>query len=372
MRPPARVRRPGAVRALAQAAMQSATAVALLALLVLAGGCSLKYSQGQALEGQGRWEEAMLAYRDAVIDSPDDPEYRAALERARKVVARDNFERYKAYLAEKAFRKAYERLVDAARQDPAYEPVQQELGKWERVLVGGQLVFDFRTAQSNISLAEEISLLVRINTPNPGETIDAEADIDTGTFYAEDLLYNRPNELLTVYSINSIGVELTFGRTRIKQFTSKEFLRFVNIRTPVLDELSGTLAVLPDGGLKPVGAHRVTLPEVPISTEAAAPPANPHYSLRIEGERILVDGAQAGVRPDFTPRFLYLNRQDRRVFVDFGRYEVHLPGRGQRWQLRRLPLAGHDYLPDLSRNIALQPYFFYREGVFTYVPTRSG
>ena len=346
--------------------------LALLTVLFLLGGCALKYAEGQALESDGRWEEAMLAYRDAVIDSPDDPEYRAALDRARKVVARDNFDRYKAYLAEKAFQKAYARLVDAARQDPDYQPVQQELKKWERVLVGGQVSFDFTTAQSNISLAEQIALIVRINTPNPGETIDAEVDIDTGTFYAEDLLYNRPNELLTTYSINSIGVELTFGRTRIKQFTSKEFVRFVNVRTPVLDNLSGTLAVLPDGALKPVIDHRASLPEVPLAVEDTAPPSNPHYTLRIEGDRILVNGAQPGVPLEFTPRFLYLNRQDRRAFVDFGRYAVRLPARGERWRIRRLPLAGHDYLPGLARNIALQPYFFYREGVFTYVPTRSG
>jgi len=62
-----------------------------MAALVLAG-CAIKYNEGVALEQQGRWEEALLAYRDAVIDSPNDPEYREALARAKKVVARDNFE----------------------------------------------------------------------------------------------------------------------------------------------------------------------------------------------------------------------------------------------------------------------------------------
>ncbi len=347
--------------------------LALLALLALAwSGCSLRYGEGQALERDGRWEEAMLAYRDAVIDFPDDPDYRAALDRALKVVARDNFERYKAFLAQKAFRKAYARLVDASRQDPTFAPVQQELDKWQRVLVGGQVEVRFDTAQTSISLAEEISLTVRINTPNPGETIDAKVNIEDGTFFAEDLLYNQPSELLTLYSINSIGVELVFGRTRIKQFTSKDFQRFINVRTPILDAVEGTLALGSDGALKPILSHRERLAAVPIESVPENPPANPHYSLHIEGDRILVAAPPGAPRPDFTPRFLYMNREDRRYFVDFGRYEVSTSQHGQRWNLRRLPLVGRDYFPRLSRNIALQPYFFYRGGVFTYVPARPG
>ena len=345
----------------------------LLAWLALAaGGCSLRYGEGQALERDGRWEEAMLAYRDAVIDFPEDPDYRAALERARKVVARDNYERYKAFLAEKAFRKAYARLVDASRQDPTFTPVQQELAKWQRVLVGGQLIVRLDSSQTTISLAEEITLTVRINTPNPGETIDAKVNIDDGTFFAEDLLYNRPNELLALYSINSIGVELVYGRTRIKQFVSKDFQRFINVRTPIVDAIDGTLSLQTDGALKPILTQREALVAVPIADTPEVPPANPHYSLHIEGNRILVAAPPGAPRPDFTPRFLYLNQEDRRYFVDFGAYEVSMTGQGTRWVLRRLPLVGRDYFPRLSRNIALQPYFFYREGVFTYVPARPG
>jgi tetratricopeptide (TPR) repeat protein len=361
----------GKLRAALLLAAPLLAALLLGALLLGLGGCALRYAEGEALERQGRWEEAMQAYRDAVIDEPDDSEYRAALQRAEKVVARDNFERYQRFLADKAFRKAYARLVDAARQDPDFAPVREELAKWERVLVGGQVQVRFDVAQSAITLAEEITLVVRINTPNPGETLDAPVDIDTGTFFAEDLLYDRPNETLALYSLNAIGVELVFGHTRIKQFTSRDFQRFVNIRTPVLDNLSGRMELSGDGTLRRVQGHRAALPAVPIATEPVPPPGNPHYTLRIEGQRIHVDGP-AAPRADFTPRFLYLNRRDRRAFVDFGRYAVRLPGPGARWELARLPLAPEDYFPRLSRNIALQPYFFYREGVFTYVPGRSG
>jgi len=345
----------------------------LLAVLALAwSGCSLRYGDGQALEQEGRWEEAMLAYRDAVIDFPSYEDYRAALDRARKVVARDNYERYKAYLADKSFRKAYARLVDASRQDPDFAPVQQELDKWQRVLVGGQIDVRLDTSQTTISLAEEINLMVRINTPNPGETLDAKVNIDDGTFFAEDLLYNRPSELLTLYSINSIGVELVYGRTRIKQFTSKDFQRFINVRTPIVDAVDGALNLSRSGSLKPIAGHRTELGTFPIEATPENPPANPHYSLHIEGTRIEVRSPPGSVRPDFTPRFLYMNQADQRYFVDFGRYEVSSAEHGRRWNLRRLPLVGRDYFPRLSRNVALQPYFFYREGVFTFVPSRSG
>lgn len=365
---PSSARRPAA-------AARPAPGVALLLALLLAlgaAGCSRDFARGQALEEQGRWEEAMQAYRAAVVDDPDDAEYREALERAENVVARDNFERYRTYLAEKAFRKAYDRLQAAARQDPTYAPVQAELAKWTRVLVGGQVRFDFATAQTSITLADEITLMVRLNTPNPGETLDAEVDIDTGTFFAEDLLYDRPAELLALYSVNAIGVDLVFGRTRIKQFTTREFQRFINIRTPIVDDVNGAMRLDTAAARTPVAAHRERLPQVAVAGQPAVPPSSPRYSLRIRGDRIVVDTAQPGVRPDFTPRFLYVNRRERRAFVDFGRYEVSLRERGGRWTLRRLPLEEADYFSTFARNIALQPYFFYREGVFTYVPARPG
>lgn len=359
---------------LALLARAAAVAAAVLGavLLLAAAGCTLPYAEGQALEDQGRWEEAMLAYREAVIEDPDDPEYREALQRAESVVARDNFERYRSYLAQKAFRKAYARLQDAARQDPSYQPVQEELDKWTRVLVSGQVDFSFEKAQTNLTLADEIQLVVRVNTPNPGETIDAEIDIDTGTFFAEDLLYDRPAELLALYTVNSIGVELVFGRTRIKQFTSREFQRFINIRAPIVGDVTGTMALDPGHARTPVTEHRAALPRLPAPESGAVPPSSPRYSLRFEGQRIVVSTEDPDARPDFTPRFLYVNRQDRRAFVDFGRYQVRLGERGLRWTLRRLPLEEADYFGHFSRNIALQPYFFYREGVFAFVPARSG
>jgi len=346
--------------------------LAMLALLGLQalGGCALNYAEGQERERQKRWEEALISYRLALIEDPGDEDYQAAVLRASKVVARENFDRYKEFLSKKAFRRAYGRLLDAARQDPEFEPVKEEMGKWSRVLIGGQVVFDLEVAQPAISLADQITLVARFNSPNPGETVDAVIDIDTGLFFVEDLLYDRPDELLTFYSLNAIGVKLVYGRSRIKKFTSNEFVRFINIRNPVLGEIKGKLLVDGNGALKPVGKHRENLTSVPwIEPEARTQP-NPHYALTIDGHTIQV-ATQEG-NADFTPRYLYLNKRDRRIFVDFGRYRVKLLPEGRNWTLRRLPLGKEDYFSGLLRNIALQPYFFYREGIFTFVPARSG
>ncbi|MBI4081460.1 MAG: hypothetical protein HY423_02510 [Candidatus Lambdaproteobacteria bacterium] len=357
-------------RTLAARAAAPLLAVAALAAALLAGGCSTNFAEGQALEAQNRWEEAAIAYHLAVVDDPKDPEFQLALDRANKRVAREGFERYRTYLAAKQFRKAYIRLVDAARRDPDHEPVQAELRKWMRVLVGGEVRFEFQSLQTNLSLADEIRLVVRLNTPNPGETIDAEIDLATGAFHVEDLLYDRPDELLTGYSINAIGVRLFHGRNRNRQFTTREFIRFVNFRTPVMDGLSGKFSSRPDSPLSQVGRHRATIRDQAGLPRPAAPPANPHYSLQIEDHTIGVE--TAGGRSDFLPRFLYVNRQDRRVFVDFGRYSLSQEPESRRWDIGRLPIAGSGYFEELHRNVALQPYFFYRDGVFMFRPARAG
>ncbi|MBI3992533.1 MAG: hypothetical protein HY342_04615 [Candidatus Lambdaproteobacteria bacterium] len=343
---------------------------AWFAALLLVGGCSYHYNQGVALEAQNRWEEAAIEYHLAVIDDPEDADALGGLARANKVVARDNYERYRRYLAEKQFRKAYDRLLDAARQDPDFAPVQEELRKWVRVLVGGQIVFQLGALQANLSLAEEINLVVRLNTPNPGETIDANVDINTGNFVVRDLLYDRPLTLQTYYTINSIGVSLVHGRTETRQFTSREYLRFINFRTPVLDSIQGELSAQAGAPAQPVTAHRPRIEGEPPPQPVRSPRGVPHYGMRLEHDRIHVRADETGAV--FTPRFLYLNREARRLFVDFGRYRVRQLALAEQYDIARLPIQEEDYFPGISKIIALQPFFFYREGVYTYVNESTG
>ena len=338
--------------------------IACTALVLSGAGCNLNFLEGQALENEKRWEEAAIAYHLALVDDPDDSEYQEAVIRTNKVVARENFAIYRELVAKKAFHKAYNRLVDASRQDPGYKAVHREAAKWDRILVGGQVLFKFDIAQTGLSLADEIRLIVRINTPNPGKTIDAEVDIDTGFFFAEDILYDRPAEFLAYYSIHSIGASMLFGRTRIKKFISREYRQFVRFQTPIMDEISGTLPLPGKGSVRSIREHRKTLSLDSWPAKGIIPSINPHYSIRFLGTRILVTSTLE--RTLFTPRFIYLNKPDRRIFVDFGKYESRFQPLGRKWTLRRVSLAKRDYFGQFSRNIALAPYFFYRGRVFTF------
>ena len=340
-------------------------------MTLLAAGCNYHYSRGQTLEAQQRWEEAAIEYHLAYVDDPQDPDFIEALERANKVVARENFVRYKDYLAEKQFHKAYARLLDAARQDPDFQPVTAEIRKWLRVLISGQVKFAFESFQSNISLADEIRLMARINTPNPGQVIEGEIEIDHGIFFVEDLLYEPPEELLMYYTLNAIGVSLVHGRTTRKQFTNTEFVRFINFRTPVLDEIEGQMGNgATDEKLKNIIDHRTTIIDPESPGTYWTPRINVHYKMAMRQGRIFVQTDLE--RGEFTPRFLYFNRKNRRMFVDFGRYEVHQDPNTRRWGLKRLPLAEDDYFQLLWQNIALKPYFFYHGDVLEYVQPREG
>jgi hypothetical protein len=340
------------------------------AAALLLAGCNLNYLEGQTREAQNRWEEAAIQYHLALIKSPDDKEYQAAYTRARLQVARDNLARYKKYLADKEFTKAYLRLIDASRQDPSLQEVKDELAKWTRVLVTGQVKLDFSTPQSVTTVADEIRLAIRFNTPNPGEVAEAEIDVDTGVFFVEGLLYDRPDELLTYYSINSIGLSLVQGKTLVKKFTSRDFVRFINYRTPVLDASPNAMRFTANDKLTPIAEQRQRLPKDEGTPMTWAPKANPRYRMALQGNQILVSSPDG--RSDFTPRFLYINKQDRRLLVDFGRYEVKLDDDTRRWGLRRLPVSENDYFPLLLQNIALQPYFYYRDAVLAYQPTGAG
>ena len=340
----------------------------LLATFFLTG-CNFHYARGVSLEQQNRWEEAAIEYHLALVEDPGVEEYEASLARANRVVAKENLELYRVYLARKEFGKAYQRLEDAIRQDPALVEAANESKRWLRVLVAGQVEFEFDQLRANLNLADEIRLVMRINTPNPGEIIESEIDLGTGTVYAENLLYDRPNEMLAYYSLNSVGVNMTYGRGKRRKYTTNEFLRFINFRTPVLDELKGTIRLGQNGQRTTIATHRSSLAEPQHDANYWTPRRVPHYSLKLQGRSIHVTAKD---NPStFTPRYLYVNSEDRRIFVDFGRYEIRGDREGK-WGARRLPISGQDYFPDFSTNIALQPYFFYREGVFSFLPDGNG
>ena len=106
------------------AALTVAVVAAGLAALAASAGCSFHYAQGQALEARERWEEAAIEYRLAFVEDPDDPDFRTALERMNKVVARENFERYEEYLAGKG--RPAEELLAVLRAERANAPANRK------------------------------------------------------------------------------------------------------------------------------------------------------------------------------------------------------------------------------------------------------
>jgi tetratricopeptide (TPR) repeat protein len=338
------------------------------AVLLAAGGCSYHYARAQALEAKERWEEAMIEYRLAYVEDPQDPEYLAAVERTSKRVAAENFERYQTYLAAKEFWKAYARLSDASRQDPSLQAVQAEQRKWIRVLIAGRVKLSFESLRSNLTLADEIKLVVRFNTPTPGQSVEAEIDLDNGIFFVEDLLYDPPDQLLAYYTLNSVGVNLVQSKSAARQYSSSEHVRLINFRAPLLEKFEGTIQFGGEGGLRPILQQRRASSDAFSKPPYWYPPVNSRFSLRAEGNRIVVtDPTQ---RTDFLPRDLYLNRQSRRFFVDFGHYEIFQDPASRRWGITRLPVQQDDYFRALSRNVALQPFFFY-DGVAVEIVERE-
>jgi hypothetical protein len=92
--------------------------------------------------------------------------------------------------------------------------------------------------------------------------------------------------------------------------------------------------------------------------------------MSTDGNQIVATNEAA--RTDFLPRDLYTNREARRMFVGFGHYEILQDPTSRRWGIRRLPIQAKDYFHELSRNVALQPYFFYHGSVVEFVERERG
>ncbi|MGK5091647.1 hypothetical protein WDW89_06460 [Deltaproteobacteria bacterium TL4] len=332
-----------------------------LSLLV---GCSFHYYEGQDLEEQKRWEEASIEYHLAFVDDPADVEIQAALQRTNEHVAKENMTRYHEYLAQRQYKKAYRRLEAASVQDPKLEDAQKELQHWAKVLIAGKVSFEFDRLQANVRLADEMQLQFLMNTP-VGEVLTADISNESGVFFVEDILYRQPTEMLTQYSLNSIGLNLI--RKTPSGFSQKTFKKFINFRGTGAEQVIGQLEKSDSDELKGVLDHRVQLltPQS-ASTEPWLPPRLVPYKLSLSGAQIQVLDDEK--RLEFVPSVLYVNRKQGRGFVDFGSYRLKLNTNGQ-WSIQRQTYQKRedDYYYQFSKNLALNPYFFYREGAYRYV-----
>ncbi|MBF0287966.1 MAG: hypothetical protein HQM14_09120, partial [SAR324 cluster bacterium] len=325
-------------------------------------GCSHHFRDGKNLEEKQRLEEASIEYRLAFVESPDKEEISEALQRVNEQVAEENFERYQEYLQKKEFKKAYRRLEAATIQHPNHKKLKSEQKHWIKILIAGKIQFLFDRLQTNIRLADEMQLQININTP-AGKILTVDISNETGIFFAEDVVYKLPLNKLPFYSINSIGLKL-------KRFTpdkrpKQEFKQFINFRGLIPGQSFGSLQINPINPVRTVLSHRPQLIGTSSKTTPWFPPRLIRYNLSLENSKIK---AITPNRMEFMPSILYLNNAQQRAFVDFGAYQLTLDKQTRIWGIEKTPYLrkSDDYFYQFSQNLALYPYFFYRDGVYRY------
>lgn len=341
--------------------MQFCKTVFLMVLFLLwMQGCNYHYHQGLELEKKGRFEEANIEYHRAYTQSPGDVDFKEAYLRTSAKTTEDLLVRYEKYLKEKKYSLAFRRLEQARTLSPNHPKIVQEQKRWFRILLAGKVdLVKIKSLQNQIPLTDQIALAVRINTPNARRRLEAIVNDQTNTFSVEDILYDPPQNILMLYSINSIGVKLVNNSTRRNQFK-----KFIDFRIPVLVDVQGALRDK---------KHELTSVKEFYPVEVLKESSNDYwfpqrgirYSLQMKQDAIYVSSTVESI--DFLPHMLYMNRRDRRYFLDFGHYQLSQKKIGGLWYFRRAVLKERKYLEMLQKSILLGTYFYYREGGYPYL-----
>ena len=349
----------------------------LSVLCLLAQSCNYHYYRGSILEREGRFEEANIEFHRAYTRSPNNRDFQDAYLRTSAATAADLMRRYRKYLEEKKYHLAFHRLEQARVLMPRDPEINLEKKKWYRILIAGRIDFTFHSLRNRVPLADEMVLQVRINTFHPNRSLTAAIDNRTRVFSVEDVLYDPPQNILMFYTLNSIGVHLsnksrflgnrTDGTAIAKlkgAISSDRFQKFVDFRTPALVKIRGRLKtedkpLLPVEDMYPKDAIRKA-----NSMQYAYPSREIRYSLMLDGNGINVESSEGHI--SFLPQILYMNRKNRRFFLDFGHIELLQSRAGGLWKIKRIVSDTRPYMEDLKKNLLLNPYFFFREGGYPF------
>ena len=333
----------------------------LLVFGLLFSGCNYNYHTGLQLESEGRFEEANIEFHRAYTRSPGNEEYKDAFLRTAIKTTEDMLNRYEQYVKEKKYAIAYRRLEQARTLSPHHPRIDLELKKWYRILIAGKLdLVEIKSLNSQIPLTDQIILTVRINSPNTIRRLEAPVNYQTGTFHVEDILYDPPQDLLMMYSLHSIGLKLINSSTE-----SEQFKRLVDFKTPVLIEVQGDLTGTDKGLVSVEKYYPAGLLSRSNSIDFWYPSRGIRYALLLDGSEIKVSSSVK--RIDFLPQLLYINKKERRYFLDFGNLQLSQKKMGGAWSYRRSIDDKRLYLKELQKIILLNTYFFYREGGYPYV-----
>lgn len=335
--------------------------ILLSILAVWLQSCNYNYYRGMELEAKGRFEEANIEYRRAFTNSPGNEKYREAFARTAERTTTDLLDRYQKYLDEKKYRLAYRRLEQAQALSPENLIIKNELKKWFRILLAGRVeLAQIKSLRNQIPFTDQIYLEVWLNSPSVSRVLKASVDYQTQIFSVDDILYDPPQNLLMLYTINSIGVALINNSSG-----QKRFKKFVDFKTPVLVKVQGALQ---DAGndLMPI-ADFYPIDKLKLSSSQLYwyPARGIRYSLSLHGNKIEVDSSVSKI--DFLPQILYINRKDKRYFLDFGHLQLFQKKTGGLWSFRRIVNEERAYLSDLKKNLILNPYFYFREGGYPFV-----
>ena len=332
-------------------------AFALPLCFFLAGACNYNYYLGKEKEAEGRYEQANIEYRKALIDDPEDEDFLASYRRTSLLTAENMRERYLGLIGENRFLSANDLLERALALDPENSYFLEEREKWKRVLLTGKVDLNFERLGERLSLADRMEFAVRLNTPNQDRVVFTEIDLRNGLFRTEDFLYLAGDSFLLLYSINAIGVSLESnfedglgGTLR----NSKSFENFIAFGTPVLSRTSGVLQrkrVAKSSVFRDAGGSALRLDE---ASEFEFPSSKIFYSAFFKDDRVEIDSDSRSI--DFLPVSIHLNEIDDRVLLDFGHLELKFFEEKDRWGMRRIE-NGKEHLLDLRETLTLTPYF---------------
>ena len=347
-------------------------------LFLIPPSCNYNYHQGMKLEEEGRFEEANIEYHRAYTRSPNDKDFQEAHRRTSFATSDDLMKRYRKYLQEKKYDLAFRRLEQARVLTPREPDINGEMAKWYRILIAGRIDFKFQTLRNQVALSDKIALQVRINTFNPKRRLKADIDNQTHLFSVEDVLYDPPQNILMFYTLGAIGVNLANsgrfagnaqGTSALAKSGSAKFFnrfqKFIDFRTPALVKIQGRLFIADNSPLQPVeqfypiGSLRESNKE-----EYRYPSREIRYSLILGNDTIQVENSEEYI--GFLPQILYMNRQNRRFFLDFGHLELYQAKVNGLWKFRRIIPEDREYLKDLKKRLLLNPYFYFREGGYLY------
>ena len=326
-------------------------------------GCSFHYDQGRKLEQEERWAEAAIEYHIALLENPEDIEIREALKRMNIHVAQENFEVYQQYLKQNEHHKAYRRLEAALTQNPEHGEARSEIRHWWHLLITGKVDLEFNRFSSNLRLAEEMILQVRINSTNR-KLLIGNISSETGIFFLEDLVYRIRPKQLAEYTINSIGLKIK--QKSSQGYTRNEFKKFINFRELFPLQIRGSIKNIILKNPQNILNHRASLLNEGDNSVAWRPPRLVSYELQFEGDNIRVKSEMN--HSEFAPSILYLNNSDQRANIDFGVYQLQMDGSRRNWSIRRKNYQSKkdDYFYKLATNIALNRYFYY-DRVFRFI-----